>query len=280
MSSEISYDPVSAVDESDATGAVAETFRDIRQTMNIPIVTSIWRGLAGMDNGLEKVWLLAKPIYQNANPGAKLNEIISNINLTLPEDLTEAEIINTGLSKKDWENILIILNAYNKSNGMNMVVLHAMIKHSFPKIYSVKKQKEIKPKKILKLLKKSEISIKTWNFVREVNSISAANGLDSHVATLWRHLAHWPIFLKLIYEKLSPLNNKNIIQLSMASTTKQLNENGLDLSYQKTLENNLSETVYSTVKNYVYEETQVIRMVVIGHIIEKWINTQKFISIS
>ena len=60
----------------------------------------------------------------------------------------------------------------------------------------------------------------------------------------------------------------------MASTTKQLNENGLDLSYQKTLENDLSETVYSTVKNYVYEETQVIRMVVIGHIIEKWINTQ------
>ena len=94
MSSELSYDPVSAVDESDATGAVAETFRDIRQTMNIPIVTSIWRGLAGMDNGLEKVWLLAKPIYQNANPGAKLNEIISNINLTLPEDLTESEIIN------------------------------------------------------------------------------------------------------------------------------------------------------------------------------------------
>ena len=126
----------------------------------------------------------------------------------------------------------------------------------------------------MKLLKKSEISIKTWNFVREVNSISAANGLDSHVATLWRHLAHWPIFLKLIYEKLSPLNIKNIIQLSMARTTKQLNENGLDLSYQKTLENDLSETVYSTVKNYVYEETQVIRMVVIGHIIEKWINTQ------
>jgi hypothetical protein len=132
----------------------------------------------------------------------------------------------------------------------------------------------------LNLLKKSEISIKTWNFVREVNSISAPNGLDSHVATLWRHLAHWPNFLKLIYEKLSLLNNKNIIQLSMASTTKQLNENGLDLSYQKTLENDLSETVYSTVKNYVYEETQVIRMVVIGHIIEKWINTQKFINIS
>ena len=80
MSSEISYDPVSAVDESDASGAVAETFRDIRQTMNIPIVTSIWRGLAGMDNGLEKVWLLAKPIYQNANPSAKLNEIIRSLN--------------------------------------------------------------------------------------------------------------------------------------------------------------------------------------------------------
>ena len=33
MSFEISYDQVSAVDESDASGAVAETFKDIRQTM-------------------------------------------------------------------------------------------------------------------------------------------------------------------------------------------------------------------------------------------------------
>ena len=31
----------------------------------------------------------------------RIKEIISNINLTLPEDLTEAEIINTGLSNCD-----------------------------------------------------------------------------------------------------------------------------------------------------------------------------------
>ena len=63
MSSDFSYDPVTAVDESTATGATAEVFADIRETMGIPLVTSIWRGLAGMEDSLHTVWNASKPIY-------------------------------------------------------------------------------------------------------------------------------------------------------------------------------------------------------------------------
>ena len=94
----------------------------------------------------------------------------------------------------------------------------------------MKKNKIVNLSVIPELLSKDDIDKKTWNFVREVNSISAPNGLDSHVATLWRHLAHWPIFLKLIYEKLSPLNNDGIIQSLLKNTSTQLNENGLNLT--------------------------------------------------
>ena len=48
MSSDISYDPVSAIDENEAVGLTADIFLDIRQTMKIPLVTSIWRGLAAV----------------------------------------------------------------------------------------------------------------------------------------------------------------------------------------------------------------------------------------
>ena len=64
MSSDISYDPVSAIDENEAVGLNADIFLDIRQTMKIPLVTSIWRGLADIDDSLEAVWSMAKPIYQ------------------------------------------------------------------------------------------------------------------------------------------------------------------------------------------------------------------------
>ena len=60
---DFSYDPVTAISENEAKGKTAEIFEDIRNTMNIPLITSIWRGLASMDNSLEDIWLLTKPIY-------------------------------------------------------------------------------------------------------------------------------------------------------------------------------------------------------------------------
>jgi hypothetical protein len=55
MGSDLSYDPVTAVDEASATGESAAIFADIRQTMGISLVTSIWCGLAGMEVSLAKV---------------------------------------------------------------------------------------------------------------------------------------------------------------------------------------------------------------------------------
>ena len=58
MNSDISYDPVSVIDEKEAIGETAKIFKDIRETMNIPLITSIWRGLAEIDDSLKKFGLL------------------------------------------------------------------------------------------------------------------------------------------------------------------------------------------------------------------------------
>ena len=55
MNSDISYDPVSVIDEKEAIGETAKIFKDIRETMNIPLITSIWRGLAEIDDSLKKI---------------------------------------------------------------------------------------------------------------------------------------------------------------------------------------------------------------------------------
>jgi len=60
---DISYDPVTAMDEASATGETAEIFADIRLTMGIPLITSIWRGLAGMEDSLPVAWAMAKPVF-------------------------------------------------------------------------------------------------------------------------------------------------------------------------------------------------------------------------
>ena len=62
MTVDFAYDPVTAMDEATATGETAVLFAEIRQTMRIPPVTSIWRGLAGMGDSLRLAWAAAKPI--------------------------------------------------------------------------------------------------------------------------------------------------------------------------------------------------------------------------
>ena len=80
---DILYDPVTAIDESKATGTTAEIFNDIRSTMAIPLITSIWRGLTGMQNNLSEVWSIAKPIYQSGEPKKVLLKMIDQLNLPI-----------------------------------------------------------------------------------------------------------------------------------------------------------------------------------------------------
>ena len=63
LDADFSYDPLTALREASATGETAAVFADIRASMGIPPVTSIWRGLAGMEGSLAAVWAETKPLY-------------------------------------------------------------------------------------------------------------------------------------------------------------------------------------------------------------------------
>ena len=89
MKKEFLYDPVTAIDESHAKGEIAKIFSDIRNTMGIPLITSIWRGLAGMGNSLPEVWNLTKPIYQSREPAKILVKILTSyvVPIVAPENI-------------------------------------------------------------------------------------------------------------------------------------------------------------------------------------------------
>jgi hypothetical protein len=89
MRSDFTYDPVTAiVDESAAVGETALVCAEIRRTMGIPLITSIWRGLAGMDDSLRLVWDAAKPIYESGEPERALARCIAASGLPSPEPLS------------------------------------------------------------------------------------------------------------------------------------------------------------------------------------------------
>ena len=101
---DFSYDPVTAISEDQATGKTAEIFLDIKKTMQIPLITSIWRGLAGMNNSLEDVWILTKPIYLSGTPELALNHMLNSISFPIPTKFN-SEIFN----EKDLKHIKEII---------------------------------------------------------------------------------------------------------------------------------------------------------------------------
>ena len=79
MKNDFAYDPVTALSEVDAKGEIAVIFNDIKCTMQIPILTSIWRGLASIENGVSGTWRNIKPMYQTQAPFDTLANVLRKI---------------------------------------------------------------------------------------------------------------------------------------------------------------------------------------------------------
>lgn len=119
--------PVTALAEADATGEIADIFADIRQTMELPLITSIWRVLVDIEDGLPTAWNATKPLYQTGQPQASLVKMREQISLPHPEPFTRSQLSCIGISPNDLPSIRAILNAYNRSNGLNLMALTALV---------------------------------------------------------------------------------------------------------------------------------------------------------
>jgi len=269
---DFSYDPVTAINENEAKGKTAEIFEDIRNTMNIPLITSIWRGLASMDNSLEDIWLLTKPIYLSGSPELALTNMINNINLPTPSINNHFK----DLKKSDLIHIENIVTAYNKSNGMNLMALSALVMSEYkPRVAITNIPRKIIVPTFPKLRNKEEISPESWLKVRKINSLGSSQGLESHVATLWRHLSYWPEFLSVIYDSFKSFHENGDLEKVFVEVLYYLNTNGINLRRQKFKYKNSTNEALTTIKNYVSMPNQVIRMVVLGNMTLRLINNIK-----
>jgi len=272
MDKDFSYDPVTAVDESSATGETAEIFADIRATMNIPLVTSIWRGLASMDDSLARTWALTKPLYTDGLAERALGEVIERATLPLPAALAPTQLACLDIDASQLTQIRTIINAYNRSNGLNLVTLSALLTPARDD-ESITATGPGKPQwtEFPKLLEKTEIPADTWDLVRHVNAFGA-HGIDANIATLWRHLAHWPGLLALIYTAFAPGQADGSIDTATAEVTALAETVGSALARAHPADvSGIPEIAQKTITGYVKTPTQVVRMVTLGHTMAQWL---------
>ena len=95
------------IPETEATGRVAEIYDDIRQTLDMSMVNTIWRSLALKEEVLEWVWSSLKPIYQNCSVRHYASKLHSQINLDNVSPIPLPAFRILGVSDKDKDDLKI-----------------------------------------------------------------------------------------------------------------------------------------------------------------------------
>jgi hypothetical protein len=206
-------DPVPAITESAATGEIAEIFADIRQVYRVGVVNLIWRHLATFPAALPWVWQSVRPLYVDGT--IEREAAVLRASIAVPElpAFPASVIAAVGLGEHDLDQIRTILAAYDRTNAMALIALSAvgckiagMPVDGDGAIVSGSELPFAPPPELRlpPLLSLSELLPATAELVLIMNRIGAKRD-DAILASMYRHLAHWPAYLALAWTMLAPL---------------------------------------------------------------------------
>lgn len=199
------------IKEVDASGEIADIYNDLRKSLNIKVVNTIWRYLATIDGGLNWVWYSSKELYMSG----KLEDINQKIsdNIEFPElPLIPDNVLSSiGISEKDKLEIIQIIKKYNIGNAKNMIGLSCFLK-TYDKNIFLKPNVIIGNKSSINSFSdRSEITNKkTWQLINSLSEMFVnTNHYIPFPPGLYIELARWPNFLSLVWAMLSGLKKNN-----------------------------------------------------------------------
>ena len=207
-------DPVPAVSEAGATGDIADIFADIRHVYQVGVVNLIWRHLATFPGALPWVWQLVKPVYVDGTIEREAAGLRASIAFPDFPVLPAAALAAVGLSKQDVEQIRAVLAAYDRTNAMALIGLSAVDckiagtggEHDSMVAERTEASASSQAKLILpSLLSLTEMSPETAELVVTMNRLGARRDAPI-LASMYRHLAHWPPYLALAWAMIAPLD--------------------------------------------------------------------------
>jgi hypothetical protein len=206
-------DSIPAIAEGDATGEIAGLYEDLRVTLGVPFVNLIWRHLATIPGGLAWTWTLTKPLYvsgQLDRLSSRTSTLVSLPSLTpLPDCVWESAAIGHNAR----QIIAAMIESYNHANGVNFLALLtavSVLRDGLPpasetRSMSAVARHALATPELPPLRGLSELPPHVLALVRRLDEFGRL-GSSEAVASLYRHLAHWPAFLSLAYAAIKPLH--------------------------------------------------------------------------
>lgn len=214
-------DPIAAIREEDATGEVAALFADLRSTLDLPFVNLIWRHLATIPGGLAWTWALLKPIYLTSELDRCASELRSGLRLPGGPPIPDFVWDSVGVRADDRSAIATLIADYNRANAINLLALLVACKvlrdaHGCgdPRRAGATRRTEpatAEHRQAPRLLSLTELPPSLLALVRAWDELGRL-GPSAALASLYRHLGHWPPFLALGYAALLPHHRSGALQ--------------------------------------------------------------------
>ena len=202
--SRVTADPFPAVEEADATGALAALFDDIRATLGVPVVNLIWRHLATIPGALDFAWAVVRPHYISGDIARYANGLRGDLSIPHVESRALRNLTAAELSQ-----ISTIVQSYERSNAMNLIGLSALLAviegRPATDVHVVPRDERPGISGTMPAaVALADMPDVTLALVRRLQSVG---GADVVMPTMYRHLAYWPAMLEQILAVLQPLDD-------------------------------------------------------------------------
>jgi hypothetical protein len=203
-------DPVPAVTEAAATGETAAIFADIRQVLGVEVVNLIWRHLATIDGALPWAWGTLRPLYTDGSVTSEAAALHASLALPASPRIPGDVFTTLGLRPDDMTAIRKVLAAYDHTNAMALVAflaLRARLDGYSPGNAEIAHPEAVATSRIglPRLLTLTEMQPATARLVGALNGLGTRRP-GAVLASMYRHLAHWPPYLSFAWLLLAPLD--------------------------------------------------------------------------
>jgi len=204
-------DPFPAVAEAEATGETAALFADIRATVGVRVVNLVWRHLATMDGALPWAWGAVRPLYSLGVADSAAVRFRETMILPVLGSLADSEL----------PSVDAVLASYDHSNTINLFALGALVAWLRGEAAAEGTPEQgprlLAPDVALpKLASESDVSPETWQRVLRLNRFGD-RAQPLILASMYRHLAHAPVFLQRIETVLVPAQADGSLDRAIAT---------------------------------------------------------------
>lgn len=187
--------------EAEAVGDVAHIYKEIRRLSGVPMVALIWRHLATIPGTLEWAWSILEPALRAGAVQQGAWQLAAKARVPRQPAIPVAALRACGIGELDQRAITEVLDAYNRANPVNIVMVRCLSLHLSGKAGAVREQEwpQWQPPPAPPALPPMVNPEAMPPRVRAVAQLLIDRGSDTAPSTLWpslyRHLAHWPCFL-------------------------------------------------------------------------------------